>query len=123
MPDYADLVYTGRWFAPLRESMDAFFREATRNVTGTVAVKLYKGSATALSAKSPYSLYREDLATFGASAAFDHKDSYGFVRLYGLPGMVAAKVRREAAAAAAPVAGAKPAAGKPGAKKSRKVLV
>jgi len=123
MPDYADLVYTGRWFAPLRESMDAFFREATRNVTGTVAVKLYKGSATALSAKSPYSLYREDLATFGASAAFDHKDSYGFVRLYGLPGMVAAKVRREAAAAGNPAASAKSATGKPGVKKSRKVLV
>jgi argininosuccinate synthase len=95
MPEYADLVYTGRWFAPLRESLDAFFAHATRHVTGTVQVKLYKGSATALSARSPWSLYSEDLATFGHSASFEHKDSYGFVRLYGLPGMVAASVARK----------------------------
>jgi len=93
MPDYADLVYTGRWFAPLREAMDAYFREATRFVTGEVRVKLYKGTATALGASSPYSLYSEDLATFGPSAKYDHADSKGFVRLYGLPGMVAAQVR------------------------------
>ncbi len=94
MPDYADLVYTGRWFAPLREALDTFFVEATRPVTGTVDVKLFKGTATALGAKSKYSLYSEDLATFGDSAKYDHKDSKGFVRLYGLPGMVAASVRR-----------------------------
>jgi argininosuccinate synthase len=93
MPDYADLVYTGRWFAPLREAMDTFFREATRFVTGEVRVKLYKGTATALGASSPYSLYSEDLATFGPSAKYDHADSKGFVRLYGLPGMIAAQVR------------------------------
>ncbi|MFN0008342.1 MAG: argininosuccinate synthase [Planctomycetota bacterium] len=98
MPEYADLVYTGRWFAPLREAMDAFFAKATETVTGEVQVKLYKGSATALSAKSPFSLYSEDLATFGESAGFDHKDSKGFVKLYGLPGMVAASVRRKNAA-------------------------
>jgi len=96
MPEYADLVYTGRWFAPLREAMDAFFAKAAETVTGEVKVKLYKGSATALSAKSPYSLYSEDLATFGESAGFEHKDSKGFVKLYGLPGMVAASVRRKA---------------------------
>ncbi|MBK7874515.1 MAG: argininosuccinate synthase [Planctomycetes bacterium] len=94
MPDYADLVYTGRWFAPLREAMDTFFAEATKTVTGTVQVKLFKGTATALGASSPYSLYSEDLATFGPSAKYDHADSKGFVRLYGLPGMVAASVRR-----------------------------
>ena len=98
MPEYADLVYTGRWFAPLREAMDAFFAKATETVTGEVQVKLYKGSATALSAESPYSLYSEDLATFGESAGFEHKDSKGFVKLYGLPGMVAASVRRKNAA-------------------------
>jgi argininosuccinate synthase len=98
MPEYADLVYTGRWFAPLREAMDAFFAKAAETVTGEVKVKLYKGSATALSAKSPYSLYSEDLATFGESAGFEHKDSKGFVKLYGLPGMVAASVRRKNAA-------------------------
>jgi argininosuccinate synthase len=95
MPDYADLVYTGRWFTPLREAMDAFFARATANVTGAVMVRLYKGTATARWAKSDWSLYSEDLATFGASAGFDHADSRGFVKLYGLPGMVAASVRRK----------------------------
>jgi argininosuccinate synthase len=94
MPEYADLVYTGRWFAPLREALDAFFLKVCETVTGEVQVRLYKGSATAISATSPWSLYSEDLATFGPSAGFDHKDSAGFVRLYGLPGMVAGSVRR-----------------------------
>ncbi|MCR9243584.1 MAG: argininosuccinate synthase [bacterium] len=92
MPDYTDLVYTGRWFHPQREAMDALFREATKRVTGTVAVRLYKGTATAIASESPHSLYSEDLATFGASAQFDQADSRGFVRLYGLPGAVAARV-------------------------------
>jgi argininosuccinate synthase len=96
MPEYGDLVYTGRWFAPLREAMDAYFASACRFVTGEVQVRLFKGSATAISAKSPYSLYSEDLATFGHSASFSHADSYGFVRLYGLPGMIAAQVQRKA---------------------------
>jgi argininosuccinate synthase len=93
MPDYSDLVYTGRWFHPARRAMDALFAEATRKVTGSVRVRLYKGTATALAATSPYSLFSEDLATFGHSAQFDHQDSYGFVKLYGLPGAVAAKVQ------------------------------
>ena len=93
MPDYADLVYTGRWFHPTRRAMDALFAEATHLVTGEVRVRLFKGTATAVSAKSPHSLYSEDLATFGQSAAFDHADSYGFVKLYGLPGAVAARVQ------------------------------
>ena len=93
MPDYADLVYTGRWFHPARRALDALFAEATRHVTGDVRVRLFKGTATALSAKSPNSLFSEDLATFGHSAAFEHKDSYGFVKLYGLPGAVAARVQ------------------------------
>jgi argininosuccinate synthase len=96
MPEYADLVYTGRWFHPLRHAMDAFFGEATRHVTGEAKVRLWKGNATAVAAKSPYSLYSEDLATFGASARFDHADSYGFVKLYGLPGAVAASRSRAA---------------------------
>jgi argininosuccinate synthase len=94
MPEYADIVYTGRWFAPAREAFDAFFTKATEVVTGEVQVKLYKGSCVAQSATSPNSLYSETLATFGESAAFDHADSKGFVKLYGLPGMVAASVRR-----------------------------
>jgi argininosuccinate synthase len=93
MPDYADLVYTGRWFHPARRAMDALFAEATRKVTGSVRVRLYKGTATAVSATSPHSLFSEDLATFGQSVAFDHADSLGFVKLYGLPGAVAARVQ------------------------------
>ncbi|MGE3174037.1 MAG: argininosuccinate synthase [Planctomycetota bacterium] len=93
MPDYADLVYTGRWFHPARTALDALFLDATKHVTGEVRVRLFKGTATAVSATSPHSLYSDDLATFGHSAAFDHADSYGFVKLYGLPGAVAAKVQ------------------------------
>ena len=112
MPEYADLVYTGRWFAPLREAMDVFYAKACETVSGSVQVKLYKGSATAVAATSPWSLYSEDLATFGHSASFSHADSKGFVKLYGLPGMVAATVRR----------GAEKKAAKPSAKKPAKVV-
>jgi len=94
MPEYADLVYTGRWFHPLREALDEFFAKVSEPVTGEVQIQLHKGHATATSAISSNSLYSEDLATFGKSAAFDHADSRGFVQLYGLPGTVAARVRR-----------------------------
>ncbi len=93
LPDYADLVYTGRWFHPARRAMDALFASAAQHVTGNVRVRLFKGVATAVAATSPHSLYSEDLATFGPSASFDHADSYGFVKLYGLPGAVAARVQ------------------------------
>jgi argininosuccinate synthase len=93
MPEYADLVYTGRWFHPAKVAMDALFRTATQFVTGDVRVRLYKGTATALSATSRHSLFSEDLATFGQSVAFDHADSLGFVKLYGLPGAVAARIQ------------------------------
>ena len=94
MPEYADVVYTGRWFAPLREALDAFFASVTENVTGEVQVRLFKGQATALCAESPYSLFSEDLATFGHSQSYEHKDSLGFVKLYGLPTKVAAAAKR-----------------------------
>ena len=93
MPDYTDLVYTGRWFHPARTAMDALFADATKHVTGDVTVRLFKGTATSVTADSPYSLYSEDLATFGDSASFDQADSRGFVKLYGLPGSVAAQVQ------------------------------
>jgi argininosuccinate synthase len=93
MPDYADLVYTGRWFHPARRALDALFAAATQHVAGSVRVRLYKGTATAVAASSPHSLYSEDLATFGSSGTFDHADSYGFVKLYGLPGAIAARVQ------------------------------
>ncbi|MBK8974522.1 MAG: argininosuccinate synthase [Planctomycetes bacterium] len=100
--DYADLVYTGRWYHPLRRSLDAFFREVTKHATGEVRVELFKGRATPIGAASPFSLYSEDLATFGASARYDQADSAGFVKLYGLPGAVAAA--RDAAAGEDPSA-------------------
>jgi len=90
-PDYARLVYNGQWFHPLREALDAFFSKASENVTGAVDVRLYKGSARSLSAGSPFSLHSEDLATFGQSEGFRPADSAGFVRLFGLPGTVAAR--------------------------------
>jgi len=93
MLDYADLVYTGRWFHPLREALDAFFRRVSRTVTGEVQVKLYRGHATSVATVSKQSLYAEDLATFGESVGLEPADSYGFIQLYGLPGMVAAKVQ------------------------------
>ncbi len=102
MPDYADLVYSGRWFHPARVALDALFAEIARPVTGTVQVEMLKGRATALGADSALSLYSEDLATFGKSAGYDQKDSAGFVRLYGLPGRVAAAVHGAADAEGSP---------------------
>ncbi|QDU69052.1 argininosuccinate synthase [Engelhardtia mirabilis] len=90
--EYADVVYTGRWFHPLRESLDAFFTAANRDVSGSVTVELYKGRATTVACTSTKSLYSEDLATFGVGTGYDRVDSKGFVRLYGLPGQVAARV-------------------------------
>ncbi|HLU38082.1 MAG TPA: argininosuccinate synthase [Planctomycetota bacterium] len=96
MPDYADVVYTGRWFHPLREALDAFFASVAAPVTGEVEVELFKGRATARCARSPNSLFAEDLATFGHSESYAHEDSRGFVRLYGLPTKVAAAAKRRA---------------------------
>src|SRR5690606_31960349 len=83
-PRYADLVYEGRWWTPEREALDAMVDTLLKPVTGSVKVKLFKGNAWAVSRVSPYSLYREDLATFGASA-YDHADATGFIRLFSLP--------------------------------------
>ena len=92
-PDYARVVYNGNWFHPLRESYDAFFATASRFVTGEARVRLYKGSATTIATTSPYSLFSEDLATFGESTGYSQADSEGFVRLFGLPGKVVASVQ------------------------------
>jgi argininosuccinate synthase len=80
---YAELVYNGLWFSPLKEAFDAFVNSLTENLTGTVTLKLYKGSAGIVGRTSPYSLYSEDLASFNMSG-YDAKDSAGFIRLYGL---------------------------------------
>lgn len=92
---YAEMVYYGQWFTPLREALDAFVDKTQETVTGAVRVKLYKGTCTAVSRKSPYSLYMEDLATFGADEIYNQKDSEGFINLFGLPLKVKAMVDRK----------------------------
>jgi argininosuccinate synthase len=82
---YAELVYNGMWFTPLREALDAFVDSTQGPVTGQVRVKLYKGSVTPVGRKSQFSLYREDFATFGQEDVYDQSDAEGFIHLYGLP--------------------------------------
>jgi len=82
---YAELVYYGLWFTPLREALDAFVDKTQEYVTGTVRLKLYKGNCIVVGRKSPYSLYREDFATFGQDDVYDQKDAEGFINLFGLP--------------------------------------
>ena len=81
---YAELIYYGKWFTPLREALGAFIAETQATMTGWVRVKLYKGTAAAVARHSPYSLYREDLATFGADDVYDQSDAKGFIDLFGL---------------------------------------
>jgi len=83
--EYADLVYNGRWFTPLRAHYDAFVQATQTNMTGDVRLKLYKGNIIVVGRQSPYSLYREDLATFSADEVYNQADAEGFIRLYGLP--------------------------------------
>ncbi len=87
--DFADLIYNGKWFSPLREAMSAFVAESNKFVTGTVKLKLYKGNIIPAGMTSPYSLYSEELATFDESD-YDQKDSAGFINLWGLPTKVQA---------------------------------
>ncbi len=87
---YAELVYNGQWFTPLRYAMDAFIDSTQFRVTGTVRLKLYKGNVIVAGRKSPYSLYREDLATFGEDTIYNQKEAEGFINLFGLPNKVEA---------------------------------
>ncbi len=82
---YAELVYNGMWFSPLREALDAFVDATQGPVTGTVRLKLYKGNIIPAGRKSPFSLYREDFATFGQEDVYDQSDAEGFIHLFGLP--------------------------------------
>ncbi len=83
--EYADLVYNGMWYSPLREALAAFVAETQKTVTGTVRMKLYKGNCVCVGLKSPYSLYMEEFATFGEDEVYNHADAEGFINLYGLP--------------------------------------
>lgn len=87
---YADLVYEGRWWSSEREALDAMVGSLLEPATGSVRLKLYKGSAAIAGRSSPNTLYESGLASFGAGDAFDHGDAAGFIKLFGLPGRVAA---------------------------------
>lgn len=91
-PRYAELIYYGQWYTPLRQAFDGFFDVAQQTVTGTVRVKLFKGSCTVVGRQSPNSLYQHDLATFGKDAGYNQKDAEGFINLWGLPTRVFAQV-------------------------------
>lgn len=82
---YANLVYNGQWFTPLRQAMDAFISETQKVVTGEVSLKLYKGNIIPAGIKSPYSLYDMELGGFSDVEMYDQKDATGFIRCYGLP--------------------------------------
>ena len=82
---YADIVYNGQWYTPLREAMDAFVDKTQETVTGDVKLKLYKGNIINAGVTSPYTLYSEDFASFGEDDVYDQTDSKGFINLFGLP--------------------------------------
>lgn len=82
---FADLVYFGQWFTPCREALSAFVDKTQETVTGDVKLKLYKGNIIPASVTSPYSLYNEEIATFGEDDVYNQADSAGFINLFGLP--------------------------------------
>jgi argininosuccinate synthase len=91
---YAELVYAGRWFDPLRESIDAFMEKITETTTGSVRLKLFKGSVTVAGRRSPKSMYMQDLSSFEDSMMYNQADAAGFIRLYGLPTKVRSMLKR-----------------------------
>ncbi len=91
---FADLVYDGLWYTPLREAMSAFVDSTQETVTGTVRMKLYKGNCMPAGTKSPYSLYDEEIATFEEDEVYDQKDAGGFINLFGLPLKVRAMMKK-----------------------------
>jgi argininosuccinate synthase len=93
---YAELVYFGFWFTPLREALDAFVENTQKNVTGSITLSLYKGNISVVSRKSEHSLYRTDLSSFTMGDSYDQKDAAGFIRILGLPSRSRAQARKEA---------------------------
>ena len=93
--EYAAIVYNGLWFTRKREALDAFIDSTQRNVTGTVRLKLYKGTCSVAGRKSPVTLYEPDIATFDASELYDQKDATGFLRIFGLPLRVEALLKKK----------------------------
>ena len=93
--DYAEMVYNGLWFTPLRESLDAFFAKIAEPVTGEITMRLYKGNLVPVKRTSPNSLYNMDIASFTMNASYDQKDALGFINIVGLPIKVEAALRRQ----------------------------
>ncbi|MCT4661773.1 MAG: argininosuccinate synthase [Tissierellales bacterium] len=87
---YSELVYNGLWFTTLKDALDEFVDKTQENVTGTITLKLYKGNIMVASRKSKYALYDEAISSFGESELYDHKDSEGFINLFGLPSKISA---------------------------------
>ena len=98
---YAELVYFGQWFTPLREALDGFVEKTQRNVTGTVTLGLYKGNVRVLDRHSPYSLYDTSIGGFTMGADYNQKDAEGFINILGLPVRIAAAKQAGTRAAAA----------------------
>ncbi len=92
---FAELLYNGQWYTPLREALSAFVSKTQEHVTGTVKVKLYKGNMIKAGAWSNWSLYSEEIATFGEDHVYDQKDAAGFINLWGLPISVQAQVNKK----------------------------
>jgi argininosuccinate synthase len=90
---FAELVYFGQWFTPLREALSAFVDKTQETVTGDVKLKLYKGNIINAGVTSPYSLYDPEIATFDEDEVYNQADSAGFINLFGLPVKVAAKAK------------------------------
>jgi argininosuccinate synthase len=91
---YAQLVYEGHWYTPLRQALDAFFAKTQEVVTGSVTLRLYKGTLSVTSRKSPFSLYNRDIASFD-TGNYDHSDAEGFINLLGLPAAVRARLNSQ----------------------------
>jgi argininosuccinate synthase len=94
---YAELVYYGLWFTPLREALDAFVNQTQPEITGSVSLSLYKGNIAITGRQSEYSLYETDLAGFTMGESYDQKDAAGFIRILGLPARSRARARTEVA--------------------------
>ena len=92
---FGELVYDGQWFSPLRKALSAFVTSTQEHVTGKVRLELYKGNLINAGVWSPYSLYREDIATFAAGGDYKQSDATGFISIYGLPTKVQAIVNNE----------------------------
>ncbi len=92
---FAELVYDGNWFTPLREALSAFVDSTQETATGKVRLKLHKGNITPAGVQSPYSLYSEEFVTFGEDEVYNQKDAEGFINLFGLPLKMRALLKRK----------------------------